>query len=88
MSPAYPVLTKAPHLSHVMLAKDQPEYTKLPALVGDGPYGVVTTRWKFSLSERIRVMLFGNLWVQLMTFCLAVQPVKLATKEPTRDECL
>lgn len=54
--------------SNVVFAENQPEYTALPALKIDSPTGEVISCWKLSFKERIKVLLFGNVWLSLMSF--------------------
>ena len=64
----------------VVFAKDQPEYNPLPAIVSAG--GCVTTRWRLSLRERLSVLAFGDLYLQISTFGKPLQPVKLTVSVP------
>jgi len=59
---------------NVVFAKDQPEYIPLPA--HRDSEGVVTTCWKFSFKERLRVLLGAKLYWQHLTFNQPLQPVK------------
>jgi len=62
-----------------VFAKDQPEYLQLPAFVsGD----VVITRWQLSWMERWRIFFAGSLWLNVLTFGKALQPVRLDTVCP------
>ena len=68
---------KAKDFKHqnVVIAKDQPEYTPLPALrvtvprlkLGD-PSGHVVFCMGLTFWERVRVLFLGHIWVSLMTF--------------------
>jgi hypothetical protein len=62
---------------------DQPEYTSLPGWRGYD--GKVVTRWKFSFMERLRILVFGDLWLTALTSGHRLQPVKLNTKCPMDD---
>lgn len=64
----------------VTYAKDQPEYLNLPAHVDE--HGRVTTRWKLTWRERLRILLYGNLWLSILTFGQKLQPVRLDTECP------
>ena len=55
-------------------AKDQPEYGTLPALRIDGPEGHVISCWKLSLWERIRILFFGCMWLNLISFNKPLTP--------------
>ena len=59
---------------NVVFAKDQPEYTPLPALKIDGPEGYVVSCWKMSLKERIKVLFCGRVWLILMSFNKPLTP--------------
>jgi len=55
-----------------ILAKDQPQYQPLPVLwEADGR---VTSCWKLSLKERLKVLLGGKLWLSQLTFNQKLQP--------------
>jgi hypothetical protein len=64
---------------NVVIAKDQPEYIPLPARVENG---VATFCWQLSWRERVRLLLRGEIWHQVMTFNGPLQPQKLSTKNP------
>ncbi len=81
MTPITPVLPGF-DLEITTFAKDQPEYVPLPS--HRQPDGTVTTRWRLTWSERLRVFLTGDLWLQLLTFNKPLQPVKLTTTCPVR----
>lgn len=71
---------KAVEFKHqnVVFAKDQPEYIPLPALKIDGPNGEVISCWKLSFKERILVLLFGKVWLSILTFNKPLSPSFLA----------
>lgn len=77
MKPVSPVV---PGHSEVVYAKDQPEYLPLPAHRTED--GCVTTRWKLTWQERLRVLFMGNIYLQLLTFNTPLQPVMLSTTVP------
>ncbi len=80
MIPISPVVPGCFEDHDTVFGKDQLEYLPLPAHVeGDG---TITTRWKLSWRERFRIMWTGDMWLQIMTFNLPVQPVKLTTQCP------
>jgi len=55
-----------------ILAKDQPQYQPLPVLwEADGR---VTSCWKLSLKERLKVLFGGKLWLSQLTFNQKLQP--------------
>lgn len=59
----------------IVIAKDQPEYTPLPALLYDD--GKVLTEWAFSEEERAAVAKGENLRLWVWTFGQPLQPVAL-----------
>jgi len=63
---------------NTVFAKDQPEYQQLPALLLDTPNGEVISCWKLSFKERLQVLLFGKVWLSLMTFNKPLTPSYLA----------
>jgi hypothetical protein len=60
---------------NVVYAKDQPEYLPLPALRGPSPEHVVVSRWAFSWRERLKILVFGKMWLSSLTFGGALQPL-------------
>lgn len=75
-------ITTFPEAS-VTIAKDQPEYISMPAHKADD--GVVTCCWQMSWRERIRVLITGRVWHQVMTFRAPLQPQLLSTSKPELD---
>ena len=82
MDPRTPVIISRPELAEyeIIFAKDQPQYRPLPALRLED--GTVITRWKLSLLERLRVLLFGNLFLSQLTFNDCLQPQLPSVDEP------
>ena len=64
----------------VEYAKNQPEYITLPAYREKD--GCVTTRWRLSWAERLRILWTGDIWHQVLTFNHPLQPVKLMSRCP------
>ena len=60
---------------NITFAKDQIEYIPLPAYID--PYGMVTTRWKFSFIERLQAFFFDKIYLKVLTFNQPLQPIKL-----------
>lgn len=87
MSPARPVLKKCgPDLLPVtVFGNGQSEYLPLPGLRGAD--GLVTTRWHLTWRERFRLLFYGDIWLQMLTFGRSIQPVKFLVNEPTPSEC-
>ena len=62
-------------------AKDQPEYSPLPAhITADGME--VTSCWRMSWRERFRVLWTGRVYLTLLTFGQPLQPQKIQTTPP------
>lgn len=61
-------------------AKDQEEYNTLPALKLDTPEGHVISCWKMSFKERLTVLIFGNVWLNLMSFNKPLTPSYMSVK--------
>ena len=93
MTPVSPVLI-APGvllpkaLAETVFAKDQEQYHSLPALVCNIQPGRITTRWRLTVRERLRLLWTGNLYLQALTFNRPLQPQKPMICEPTVEECL
>lgn len=66
--------------SNAIFAKDQPEYLPLSAHIDSS--GIVTTCWVLGWAERFRVLMFGRLWNQQMTFNKPLQPQKPSIECP------
>lgn len=62
-------------------AEDQPEYTPLPALKLDTEMKEVISCWGLSFKERLRVLIFGKVWLSLATFGKPLTPSFLSTRK-------
>jgi hypothetical protein len=63
-----------------VLAKDQPEYLQLEVIVWrDDPMGTMTSKWRPSWRDRLRLLFGGSIYMSQMTFRELFRPVKLAT---------
>lgn len=72
---------------NVIVARDQPEYVPIPAVIDrEGQHGLMTFCWKLSWSERLGVLLRGELWHQVLTFGNRLQPQKLSVERPRMEE--
>ena len=60
---------------NVVFAKDQKEYLPLPAYKEQSTEGYVVSCWKLSFLERLKLLFFGKLWVNVMTFNHPLQPM-------------
>ena len=78
MQPVSPVFPGR-DVEEIVFAKDQPEYIPLPAVSRDG---IIHTRWRLTLRERIRVLFRGTIYHSHMTFNRPPFPIKLSTEEP------
>lgn len=59
---------------NMVFAKDQPEYQPLPALKLDSPQGEVIACWKMDWKERLKVLITGKVWVNLLSFNKPLTP--------------
>lgn len=66
---------------NVVFAKDQPEYMPLPAFRDSAPTGDVISCWHLSLTERLRLLITGQLWVSLRMFWQPLTPSYFTTKK-------
>lgn len=81
MKPISPVIPGSA-VAEIVFAEDQPEYLNLPAIRNGEPEGRVTTRWRLTWRERIKVFVSGDLWLQVLTFHNPLQPILLRTDCP------
>ena len=59
-------------------AKDQPPYLPLPMLrFKNDPKGHVISCWKLTFLERIKVLRYGIIWMDLLCFNNKITPSKL-----------
>ena len=63
---------------NIVFAKDQPEYQPLPSLRLDTPEGEVISCWRLSFKERLQVLVFGRVWLSLMSFNKPLTPSFMA----------
>lgn len=63
---------------NIVFAENQPEYQPLPALKIDAPTGEVISCWKLTFKERLKVLVFGRVWLSLMSFNKPLTPSYLA----------
>lgn len=67
--------------ANVIFAKDQPEYSPLPAFKAEGLNGEVITCWQLSFWERCRLLFKGEFWLSMMTFHRPLTPVFISTRK-------
>jgi hypothetical protein len=79
MTPVHP--TSCPDgATRLIFAKDQPEYTPLPATRTTD--GVVCTEWVLTDAERDHLLTGGRLRILLHTFNQPLQPLRVEVVEP------
>ena len=61
------------------VAKDQDEYETLPA--HQNPTESISL-WRLTVTERLRILLFGRLWVRQCNFGHPLQPISLQVEYP------
>ncbi len=85
MDPVTPVLPSQLHTytRETVIAKDQPQYRDLPAIIT--PAGRVVTCWRLDWWERLSVLWSGRLWLQQLTHHRALQPQLPTVREPVID---
>lgn len=67
----------------VTIAENQPQYLPFPAhRFRDDANGRIAACWKLSFIERIKVLLTGVVWQQVMTFGKPLQPQLLSIDKP------
>ena len=64
-----------------VIAKNQSQYTPLPAHRVDESEGRVIFCMGLSFKERLRILVFGKLWVSLMMFGMPLTPSHFTTKK-------
>lgn len=65
---------------NTIFAEHQNEYLPLPAFREHD--GCVTTCWRLSMWERVRVLFTGRVWLSQMTFNDSLQPVAMRVEHP------
>ena len=72
-----PVEPKRPHYgaARITFAKDQPEYTPLPACIDSS--GLVLTEWEFTAEDLAAILNGGRLRLWVWTFRQPLQPMML-----------
>ena len=62
-------------------AENQPTYMPLPALKNQSPAGEVISCWRLSLTERIKILFTGRIWLELLSFNKPLSPSSMTTKK-------
>ncbi len=65
-----------------VIAKNQPPYLPFPAYRFNDNEGRIAACWQLTFSERLRVLLTGRVWQQILTFNQPLQPQKLTVEKP------
>ena len=63
---------------NTVFAEGQSEYQPLPSLKIERDEGDVITCWKLSLYERLQVLLFGKVWLSLLSFNKPLTPIYMS----------
>ena len=66
----------------VIYAEHQPQYRSLPAHKFGDAEGRIACCWSLTWRERLRVLLTGKIWQQVLTFNQPLQPQLLTTDKP------
>ena len=70
----------------VIIAEDQPEYIPLPAYQFDDLEGTIAFCWKLTWKDRLKVLITGKLWHQVLTFNQPLQPQMLGVNKPIMNK--
>ena len=68
--------------SNQEIAKEQEQYRTLPAHFSYTAQGRVTTLWRLSIWERVRLIFGGGIWLQVLTYCNPLQPLRMSIEKP------
>lgn len=63
-------------------AEHQPQYKMLPAFQFGDPSGRIACCWQLSFRERLKLLLTGRIWHQVLTFNQPLQPQLLTVEKP------
>lgn len=66
----------------IVWAKDQPEYLPLPAYSNERE---TISCWRLTWPERVRVLLFGIVWLRQMNFGGPLQPQRPMVESPFKE---
>jgi len=72
--------------SNCNYAESQDEYLTLPAYKHGDDSGAVSSCWKFSILERIKILFTGKVYLTLLTFNKPLTPQLLQVYSPVDDE--
>lgn len=62
-------------------AEDQPEYTPLPVFDRKNETGEQVSCWHLSWKERLMLLITGKIWLSVLTFGQALQPLKMTVNK-------
>lgn len=65
---------------NIVFGENQPEYLPLPAY--KNPEGRVITCWSLSWGELLQLLFTGRIWIHVLTFNKAIQPILPSTEYP------
>lgn len=65
--------------SNAIYAKNQPEYLQLPSYKTSG--GIVTTCYRLTFREVLRLLFGAKIWLSIMTFNKPLQPQRLVVSD-------
>jgi len=66
----------------IIIAEDQPEYLNLPAHQFTDAEGTIAFCWKMSWRERLKCLVTGKIWHEVLTFQAPLQPQLLMVDKP------
>ena len=69
--------------TNCVYAKDQPEY--LPFHCYQDEEGCLTSCWKLSFKEKLKVLFSGKVWLQVLTFNKPLQPLRMQAENPLKE---
>ncbi|MBZ0268047.1 hypothetical protein K8I85_07820 [bacterium] len=67
---------------NTVYAEHQPQYQNLPAHRFPGAEGRLACCWRLSWRERLRVLVTGYIWHEVLTFGQPLQPQLLSVEKP------
>lgn len=63
-------------------AKNQPEYLPLPVYEDNEQGGRVFHCWKLTFLEKVKIVLTGKLWINVLHFGNPLQPIRPMVESP------
>ncbi len=68
--------------SNCVYAENQEEYLSLPAYKDDDEFGSISSCWKLTLLERLKVLFTGRIYSTLLCFGNPLTPQRLDVNPP------